>query len=294
MRRRTMTPNAHAKPVDRRDLPDGHRLALGVARACSRRQAAAQAKSRREAPRFEVDPLWPKPLPNHWMLGIDHRRRRGLPGSRLDHSSRRGHAGSTKERGALATPPAGECCAAAPPVLEFDQAGNLLQPLGRPGQGLRVAGVEPRHHRRRQGQRLDRRQRRDSDAHILKFTRDGKFLKQFGFQYASAGSNDLWAFGRVAKIFVDEPTNEAYIADGYGNKRVAVIDAGHREDQALLGRLRQQAGRHQPRPLQPDRAAGAAVPQPGALRRAVERRLRLRLRSRERPHPGLHEGRARS
>jgi DNA-binding beta-propeller fold protein YncE len=63
-----------------------------------------------------------------------------------------------------------------------------------------------------------------NDGHILKFTREGKFVKQFGFAYASAGSNDPWAFNKVAKVFLDEPNNEAYVADGYGNKRVAVID----------------------------------------------------------------------
>src|SRR5262249_44867203 len=52
----------------------------------------------------------------------------------------------------------------------------------------------------------------------------GKFVKQIGFQYASAGSNDMWAFNRVAKISLDEAKNEAYVADGYGNHRVAVID----------------------------------------------------------------------
>ncbi len=63
------------------------------------------------------------------------------------------------------------------------------------------------------------------DAHVVKFTRDGKFLMQFGRQGQSKGSNDTESFGRVAKIFVDPKENEAYIADGYGNKRVAVIDA---------------------------------------------------------------------
>ena len=58
-----------------------------------------------------------------------------------------------------------------------------------------------------------------SDGQILKFTKDGKFVKQFGFAYASAGSNDLFAFNRVAKIFLDEPNNEAYISDGYGTAR---------------------------------------------------------------------------
>ena len=63
-----------------------------------------------------------------------------------------------------------------------------------------------------------------NDGHILKFTTDGKFIKQFGFMYANAGSTDPWAFKQVAKIFLDEPAKEAYVADGYGNHRVAVID----------------------------------------------------------------------
>ncbi len=89
-----------------------------------------------------------------------------------------------------------------------------------------------------------------SDGHILKFTRDGKFVKQFGFQYASAGSNDMWAFGRVAKVFLDEKSNEAYVADGYGNKRVAVIDMESGKIKRDW-RLRQQAERRQPGPVHP-------------------------------------------
>ena len=63
------------------------------------------------------------------------------------------------------------------------------------------------------------------DAHVLKLTRDGKFLLQVGHLGKSGGCNDPENFGRVAKIWVDPKTNEAYIADGYGNKRVAVLDA---------------------------------------------------------------------
>jgi DNA-binding beta-propeller fold protein YncE len=70
---------------------------------------------------------------------------------------------------------------------------------------------------------------------------------QVGGSGKNAGSNDLENFGRVAKIWVDPKTNEAYIADGYLNKRVAVIDAdtgkmkrywgayGNRPDDTNLG-----------------------------------------------------------
>ena len=98
------------------------------------------------------------------------------------------------------------------------------------------------------------------DSQILKFTKDGKFLMQVGKKGARrktgaaagnqeghvagfvGGSNDQESFGRVAKIFVDAKANEAYIADGYLNKRVAVLDADTGQDEALLGRLRQQTG----------------------------------------------------
>jgi DNA-binding beta-propeller fold protein YncE len=77
------------------------------------------------------------------------------------------------------------------------------------------------------------------DSHVLKFTREGKFLLQVGKARARApgqpnaagqptflgNSQDQQSFGRVAKIFVDPTANEAYLADGYLNKRVAVIDA---------------------------------------------------------------------
>jgi len=95
----------------------------------------------------------------------------------------------------------------------------------------------------------------EKDAHILKFTKDGKFLMQVGGLGKNAGSNDLENFGRVAKIWVDPKANEAYIADGYLNKRVAVIDAdtgkmkrywgayGNRPDDTNLGKLRSESGR---------------------------------------------------
>ena len=62
------------------------------------------------------------------------------------------------------------------------------------------------------------------DSQILKFTQDGKFLMQSGHQGKNAGSNDPENFGRAAQIYVDPKTNEAFVADGYRNRRVAVMD----------------------------------------------------------------------
>jgi DNA-binding beta-propeller fold protein YncE len=197
-------------------------VALGIGQHLVEQRAAAQAKGAVQAPRFEVDPMWPKPLPNHWVMGNVI----GVGVDTQDHVYiiHRG-AGSLepKEIYAAANPPESECCLPAPPVIEFDAEGNLVRAWGGKGQGyewpdsnhgitpdskgnLWIGGNGP------------------NDGHILKFTRDGKFVKQFGFAYANAGSNDMWAFNKVAKISLDEAANEAYVADGYGNHRVAVID----------------------------------------------------------------------
>jgi len=197
-------------------------VALGVGQHMLEQRASAQAKSAAQAPRFEVDPMWPKPLPNHWLMG-------NVIGVGVDNQDHiyiihRG-AGSleAKEIYAAANPPESECCLPAPPVIEFDTDGNMVKAWGGPGQGyewpesnhgitpdskgnLWIGGNGP------------------NDGHVLKFTREGKFVKQFGFAYASAGSNDMWAFNKVAKISLDESANEAYVSDGYGNHRVAVLD----------------------------------------------------------------------
>jgi DNA-binding beta-propeller fold protein YncE len=219
--------------------------ALGIAQSALQHAAAADGKGV-QAPRFEVDPMWPKPLPNHWLLGNVI----GVGVDKDDHIYiiHRGAATlDRKEIYALQNPPASECCAAAPPVLVFDQAGNLITSWGGPGQGYEWPdsnhGITP-----------DRKGNvyiggnGGNDGQILKFTKDGKYVKQFGFAYANAGSNDTWAFRQVAKVSLDEKANEGYVADGYGNKRVAVIDLdtgkikrywgayGNKPDDTNLGR----------------------------------------------------------
>ena len=185
-------------------------------------RAAAQTNGKVMAPRFEVDPMWPKPVGNHWLLGNTI----GVGVDAQDHVYiiHRGATLEEKEVYAAANPPASECCKPAPPVLEFDPAGNLVRAWGGPGPGYEWPesnhGITPDS----KGNLWIGGNGGGVDGQILKFTKEGKFVKQFGFAYANAGSNDMWAFNRVAKISLDEAANEAYVADGYGNKRVAVID----------------------------------------------------------------------
>ena len=217
-------------------------VALAVGQALLQERVDAQARTV-QAPLFEVDPLWPKPLPNHWLLG-------STIGVWVDDQDNvwiihRGAATLNDNEKALALK-VGECCAAAPPVLEFDPAGNLIRSWGGPGPGYEWP--ESNH-----GIHVDYKGNvwiggnGAKDAQILKFTKDGKFLMQVGHYGKNAGSNDLENFGRVAKIWVDPQTNEAYVADGYLNKRVAVLDAdtgkmkrywgayGNKPDDANLG-----------------------------------------------------------
>src|SRR5260370_1563824 len=108
-------------------------VSLAAASAVIEQRAAAQAKSAVQAPRFEVDPLWPKPLPNKWILGQTI----GVSVDAQDHVWIIHRAGSLEpgEVHATTAPPTAQCCAPAPPILAFDAAGNLVGHWGgaRPG-----------------------------------------------------------------------------------------------------------------------------------------------------------------
>jgi DNA-binding beta-propeller fold protein YncE len=207
-------------------------VVLGAGSLLPEKSSAVQAATVM-APAFEVDLTWPKPLPNHWILGSAI----GVSADSKDHIWIVHRPGSLEANEVHATtiPPTALCCAPAPPILEFDQEGNLLRHWGGPGDGFdwpdsnhgitidykgnvwiggnsrpqgAPAGFQPFH-----------------DDMVLKFTQDGKFLLQIGKPGQSRGSNDLENLRLPAKTFVDPKTNELYVADGYGNHRVIVFDA---------------------------------------------------------------------
>jgi hypothetical protein len=98
-------------------------------------QAGRSTGADDEVPIFEFDPTWPKmPFPNEWVLGT-------VVGVRADASDNiwivhRPHTILPRfEDGAISKPVAADCCTPAPPVMEFDQKGNLLQSWGGPGVG---------------------------------------------------------------------------------------------------------------------------------------------------------------
>jgi hypothetical protein len=260
-------------------------VGLGVGSAVLDKRAHVQAAGGAQAPKFEVDPMWPKPLPNHWLLGNVI----GVNVDSKDHIWIIHRQGSLEAKEVYATknPPDSMCCIPAPPVLEFDEEGTLLNHWGGQGgdgyewpgsnHGIfvdykgnvwiggngRVAvgggpdgempaapagatkagkagkakaappapGGPPLYH----------------DSMVLKFTQEGKFLMMIGHPGQSKGSNDTENLGLPAKLSVDPKTNELYVADGYGNKRVIVFDAdtgkfkrywgayGHKPDDTNLG-----------------------------------------------------------
>ena len=267
---------AKAPPATRRPPPTAQASAPG-------------AQASRQAPIFEVDPMWPKPMPNHWLLGSAV----GLAVDAKDHVFVVNLTDSFTERtetGADQTPPIGECCFRAPNVLEFDPQGKLVGhwgPQGRPqapGEGFTWPTQN-------HGLAIDAQGNvwiggsGGTDAQLLKFTREGKFIAAFGKpgalpsaapvapadtagagragarggarggDTAAAGaagargfavvgrggggrgrgrggagpslppnSGSTESFGAPARIAFDESANEGFVADGFRNRRVAVID----------------------------------------------------------------------
>jgi len=233
-------------------------IAGGVALAASRSVASldAQARGQNAPPAFDVDRMWPKPLPNHWILGSIT----GLSVDSQDHVwiVHRGLESLTArtEAGTGTTPPTAEdCCAPAPPVLEFDAAGTLVGSWGGPGQGfdwpvspggievdakgnvwITAAGVPDvpatvpnpagaAGGGRGGGGRGAATPPKPADAHVLKFTRDGKFVLQIGKAGEAGPKDSTTGLDKPADIAVDATAGEVYVADGGTHQRIAVFDA---------------------------------------------------------------------
>lgn len=175
-----------------------------------------------ETPRFQVDPFWPKPLPDNWIVG----QVAGIAVDKHDHIwiIHRPTTLLDDEKEAQKTPPATRCCKAAPPVMEFDAQGNLLRHWGGPGAGYEWPNNE-------HGIFVDDDDNvwlagnDKSDHQILKFTPEGKFLTQIGKAGSTGGSNSTTQLGRPAHMVIDGQAGELYVADGYLNRRVIVFDA---------------------------------------------------------------------
>jgi DNA-binding beta-propeller fold protein YncE len=220
-------------------------VAAGGGRMLFEKTVSAQARGAAAAPRFEVDVLWPKPFPvaKHWILSSVT----GVTVDAQDHLwvvHRGVDALQANEKGPALDPWASMCCFSAPQVLEFDAAGTLLNswdpktgagydwphdPSGIAvdaqgnvwiGSGLPTPSLAPAGRGRGAAAPPP-----PSDAQVLKFSKDGKFLLQIGKAGKTEGSDSTTGFNRPGGLAVDSAANELYVADGFGNHRIAVFDA---------------------------------------------------------------------
>lgn len=194
---------------------------LGVAQSELQKPGMAAAAGPM-APHFEVDPLWPKPLPNHWVqgntIGVDVDERDHIFAV---HRNTESQFMRIQEIGLYAG--VAECCTPAPPILEFDIEGNLINAWGGPVEGAPYVWPESNHG-------LEVAPNGDvwiggnggPDSHVLVFTRDGEYVRTIGLPGQDRDSNSRSHFGRVAEIAISG--DEAYFADGYTHRRVAVVD----------------------------------------------------------------------
>jgi DNA-binding beta-propeller fold protein YncE len=185
-------------------------MILGIGVAVTMVKAQAPKPASRPLPAFEIDPAWPQ-VPSKWVLGLVS----GVNVDAQDHIwvLHRPRTVRPEEKGR-----------AAPAVLEFDASGKFIQAWGGPGDGYEWPGTE-------HGISVDPKGfvwiagSGDNDHQILKFTRDGKFVRQIGRSGQSKGNADTANVNGAADVFVYPKTNEVFVADGYGNRRVIVFDA---------------------------------------------------------------------
>ena len=214
-------------------------VALGSAAVWPSELVRAQAPTREAAladampPRFEPDPSWPPPPQEGRSLPDLERVAYGSPSVSVATDSD-DHVWilqipSPESRKAEAEG------ATIPRLYEFDSAGTLLQAWGGPGDNdyqwmerpaerrLWPSGT-PAEHGLFVG--LEGNVWVTGNGHVaLKFSHDGKFLLQIGELWKTNGSNDRRLLGNPTDLAVDPATNELYIADGYNNRRVIVVDA---------------------------------------------------------------------
>jgi DNA-binding beta-propeller fold protein YncE len=181
---------------------------------------AAQPGSR-SLPVFEVDHAWPK-VPSQWKLGDPS----SMAIDAQDHVWVLHRPRTLKPE---------QAAMAAPPVIVFDTSGNYIKAWGGAGNGYEWP-------EREHGIHIDYKGfvwlggnncptnglpglKPVADDQLLKFTQDGKFVMQIGRSNQSKGNADTRNFHRPADVWVYPQTNELFVADGYGNHRVAVFDA---------------------------------------------------------------------
>ena len=200
-----------------------------------------------KVPQYELDSSWPPKLPNNWVWGVPT----WVTVDKHDNVW------------VLHRPRTAMDANAAPSVVVFDKGGKFVRAWGGPGQGFDwpdtehaiyvdhednvwITGINPR-----AGADVSKR----IDDMLLKFNKEGKFLLQVGGRDSSQGNKDVKNAHQSAEIFVHAKTNEAFVADGYGNRRVWVIDN-------KTGAHKRQWGAFGNTPIDVPQPSGPAAPPP--------------------------------
>jgi sugar lactone lactonase YvrE len=166
--------------------------------------------------RFEVDPSWPKPLPEKWITG----QLGGICTDAHDHIVVVDRRNITKEEA--------ETSQAAPPIMMFDTTGKLVASWGDPNvvpNSIHGCAFDKENNVWVAG---------NDDGILQKYTHDGKLLMQIGKRgvvdsadgtgKGQPKNSSQEGFYHPAGMVVDPANGDIYVADGYGNRRVAVFD----------------------------------------------------------------------
>jgi hypothetical protein len=281
--------------MERKNLRRGVLIALVIVAGMEgtrffRTEAAAQTSQAqgRNLPMFEVDPSWPK-VPANWKLG-------DVSSIAIDAQ---GNAWVLHRPRTLKPD---QAAMAAPPIIVFDPAGNFIKAWGGTGSGYewveREHGIHIDHNgfvwlggNYCAGMNLPG-LKPVADDQLLKFTQDGKLMMQIGGSNQSKGNSDTKNVHRAADVWVHPQTNEAFVADGYGNHRVIVFDAD-------TGAFKRMWGAFANKPVDDDhceivnpksfRWSGSAEFQHRTRHPRGQRRDGVRGRSRKPTRPDVHE-----
>lgn len=187
-------------------------------------------------PQFELDQAWPK-IPAKWKMGF---------GTAVSGDSK-GHVWVLSRPRTLANPrstQADTTSIPAPPVMEFDQAGNFIQGWG--GE----SGPSYQWPSNEHGLAVDARgfiwilgnadgkannpANLPNDNQVLKFTTTGKFVMAIS-KSGLTGSNKTHVLKGATGLDYYAKTNELFVSDGYGNNRVMVYNGDTGEFKRMWG-----------------------------------------------------------
>jgi DNA-binding beta-propeller fold protein YncE len=178
--------------------------------------AFGQVLAQGGAPKFEVDPTWPKPLPENWVTGQ-------VSGVCVDNQD---HVFIVNRNNITAKE--AEVSRQAPPFIEFDSDGKVVN-----GFGDWETAPNTTH-----GCIVDHENNfwtaGNGDGIIQKYSHDGKLMMQIG-KRGVVDTSDGTLRGRPmnsshtqfympSDIAVDPKNGDVFVADGYGNSRIAVFN----------------------------------------------------------------------